>query len=69
MTREPVLFGTCAWIARRLGRDVTSTRLVVASAAVLDPTFIVGLAYVLAGMMVGDGPPFGPNGSPSYACC
>ena len=49
-----VLFGTCAWIARKLGRDVMWVRLTVAFVAVLDPTFIVGLAYVIAGMIVGE---------------
>ncbi len=62
MTGKPpaVLFGTCAWIAWKLGRDVMWVRLIMAFVAVLDPTFIVGLAYVVAGMIVGN-PPFGPS--------
>lgn len=54
--REPVLFGTCVWIAREFGWDITSTRFIVAALAVLDPTFFVGLVYVVVGLVVRDTP-------------
>lgn len=53
---KPVLFGTCTWLARKFGWSTAQTRFVVAFLAVADPTFAVGLLYVIAGLTLGDGP-------------
>ena len=52
-----VLFGTCAWLSRKFGWSVHKTRLAVAFMAVLDPTFFVGLVYIVTGIILGDDPP------------
>lgn len=52
-----VLFGTCAWLARKFGWDVHKIRLAVAFMAVLDPVCLVGFVYVITGIIAGDNPP------------
>lgn len=52
-----VLLGTCAWLARKYGWNVHKIRLAMAFVAVLDPVCLVGFAYVITGIIAGDGLP------------